>query len=259
MAHGSAQLGRFGGVTLVPDRHDDGTNVVRVPPSRLPLLLRPGVLRPPPGRVPSVSAWRCGSCGARSGLGRGRGRRHPGRVRPAGAPPTAVGATPPPRSARRRPRRPRRGQYRPRGARGGAGRGAHPDDMEFGCGATLAKWAAGGCRIHHLVLTDGAKGTWAPIRTWPSLVVGVRREQRDAADILAGGPAGRSASSTGPTVSCETGMVQRAGLPGDPARPPGRGPRARPVAAVPAPPRPPQRRLAPDRCGGGGPRSPVLR
>lgn len=37
--------------------------------------------------------------------------------------------------------------------------GAHPDDIEFGCGATLAKWAAAGCRIHHLVLTDGSKGT----------------------------------------------------------------------------------------------------
>ena len=38
--------------------------------------------------------------------------------------------------------------------------GAHPDDIEFGCGATLAKWAAAGCEINHLVLTDGAKGTW---------------------------------------------------------------------------------------------------
>ena len=38
--------------------------------------------------------------------------------------------------------------------------GAHPDDVEFGCGATLAKWAASGCVVHHLVLTDGSKGTW---------------------------------------------------------------------------------------------------
>jgi LmbE family N-acetylglucosaminyl deacetylase len=37
--------------------------------------------------------------------------------------------------------------------------GAHPDDVEFGCGATLAKWAAQGCTVHHLVLTDGSKGT----------------------------------------------------------------------------------------------------
>ena len=36
---------------------------------------------------------------------------------------------------------------------------AHPDDAEFQCGGTLAKWAAAGCVINHLVLTDGAKGT----------------------------------------------------------------------------------------------------
>ena len=40
--------------------------------------------------------------------------------------------------------------------------GAHPDDVEFGCGATLAKWAAAGCVVHHLVCTDGSKGTWDP-------------------------------------------------------------------------------------------------
>ena len=28
--------------------------------------------------------------------------------------------------------------------------GAHPDDIEIGCGGTLAKWAASGCTIHHL-------------------------------------------------------------------------------------------------------------
>jgi LmbE family N-acetylglucosaminyl deacetylase len=38
--------------------------------------------------------------------------------------------------------------------------GAHPDDIEFGCGATLAKWAAAGCSVTMLVLTDGSKGTW---------------------------------------------------------------------------------------------------
>lgn len=40
--------------------------------------------------------------------------------------------------------------------------GAHPDDVEFGCGATLARWARAGCRVHHLVLTDGSKGSWDP-------------------------------------------------------------------------------------------------
>ncbi|MEY2446664.1 MAG: hypothetical protein QOH79_140, partial [Acidimicrobiaceae bacterium] len=39
---------------------------------------------------------------------------------------------------------------------------AHPDDVEFGCGGTLAKWAASGCVVHHLVCTDGSKGSWDP-------------------------------------------------------------------------------------------------
>jgi LmbE family N-acetylglucosaminyl deacetylase len=43
--------------------------------------------------------------------------------------------------------------------------GAHPDDVEFGSGGTLAKWAAAGCSVHHLVCTDGAKGTWDPTPT----------------------------------------------------------------------------------------------
>lgn len=65
--------------------------------------------------------------------------------------------------------------------------GAHPDDIEFGAGATLAKWAAAGCQIHHLVLTDGAKGTWDPERDPASLVAARQDEQREAARRLGGG------------------------------------------------------------------------
>ena len=36
--------------------------------------------------------------------------------------------------------------------------GAHPDDVEFGCGATLAKWADGGCVVHHLDLHRRIEG-----------------------------------------------------------------------------------------------------
>ena len=65
--------------------------------------------------------------------------------------------------------------------------GAHPDDIEFGCGATLAKWAAGGCRIHHLVLTDGSKGTWDPSADIDELKRLRRAEQLEAARLVGGG------------------------------------------------------------------------
>lgn len=62
--------------------------------------------------------------------------------------------------------------------------GAHPDDVEFGCGATLAKWAAGGTVVHHLVCTDGSKGTWNPDADIVELVRVRQEEQRDAARAL---------------------------------------------------------------------------
>ena len=62
--------------------------------------------------------------------------------------------------------------------------GAHPDDVELGAGGTLAKWAAAGCQVHILVLTDGAKGTWDPARDPTSLVATRQDEQREAARRL---------------------------------------------------------------------------
>jgi LmbE family N-acetylglucosaminyl deacetylase len=64
--------------------------------------------------------------------------------------------------------------------------GAHPDDVEFGAGATLAKWAAAGCVIHHLVCTDGSKGTWNPDADTTALIAVRRDEQREAARRLSG-------------------------------------------------------------------------
>src|SRR6478735_346068 len=64
--------------------------------------------------------------------------------------------------------------------------GAHPDDVEFGAGGTLAKWAAAGCVVHHLVCTDGAKGTWDPEADIAALVVVRQAEQRAAARRLSG-------------------------------------------------------------------------
>ncbi len=64
--------------------------------------------------------------------------------------------------------------------------GAHPDDIEIWCGGTLAKWAAAGCTVHHLVLTDGSKGTWDGDRDVASLVATRQEEQREAARRLGG-------------------------------------------------------------------------
>jgi LmbE family N-acetylglucosaminyl deacetylase len=61
---------------------------------------------------------------------------------------------------------------------------AHPDDVEFNAAATLAKWAAAGCVVHHLILTDGSKGTWNVDEDIPMLVKQREVEQRAAAAAL---------------------------------------------------------------------------
>ena len=53
--------------------------------------------------------------------------------------------------------------------------GAHPDDIEFGCGGTLIKYAGKGAHLELLVMTDGGRGGSPRVR---------RREQRDAARVL---------------------------------------------------------------------------
>ena len=62
--------------------------------------------------------------------------------------------------------------------------GAHPDDIEFGCGGTIAKWSAEGAVVHHLVCTDGSKGTWNPDADTAALVQSRQVEQRNAASAL---------------------------------------------------------------------------
>ncbi len=62
--------------------------------------------------------------------------------------------------------------------------GAHPDDIEFGCGATLAKWAGAGCEVSLLVCTDGSKGTWDAGADTVQLVAHRRQEQSEAARRL---------------------------------------------------------------------------
>jgi LmbE family N-acetylglucosaminyl deacetylase len=85
--------------------------------------------------------------------------------------------------------------------------GAHPDDIEFGCGATLAKWAAGGATIHHLVCTDGSKGTWDAEQDPAALVVQRQQEQRDAAAALGAG--GEVVFLGWPDGELDSGLRQR--------------------------------------------------
>jgi LmbE family N-acetylglucosaminyl deacetylase len=85
--------------------------------------------------------------------------------------------------------------------------GAHPDDVEFGCGATLAKWSAAGTVVHHLVCTDGSKGSWDPSADTASLVVTRQAEQRAAANAL--GARGRCVFLGWPDGELDSGLRQR--------------------------------------------------
>ena len=62
--------------------------------------------------------------------------------------------------------------------------GAHSDDIEFGCAATLAKWADAGAEVHLCVCTDGSKGTWDASADLGALVARREDEQHEAAKIL---------------------------------------------------------------------------
>lgn len=61
---------------------------------------------------------------------------------------------------------------------------AHPDDPEFFCGGTLAKWCAAGSEIIYLILTNGNKGSDDPEMTPQKLAMIRREEQHAAADVL---------------------------------------------------------------------------
>jgi len=68
---------------------------------------------------------------------------------------------------------------------------AHPDDPEFFCGATLAKWAREGHHITYLLLTCGDKGfnpTTDPAMT-PDRLCAIRHEEQYAAAKVIGAQA----------------------------------------------------------------------
>jgi LmbE family N-acetylglucosaminyl deacetylase len=84
---------------------------------------------------------------------------------------------------------------------------AHPDDIEFGAGATLAKWAAAGCQLFHLVCTDGSKGSWDPDEDQAKLVALRQEEQRAASRALGG--TGECIFLGWPDGELESGLRQR--------------------------------------------------
>jgi LmbE family N-acetylglucosaminyl deacetylase len=61
---------------------------------------------------------------------------------------------------------------------------AHPDDPEFFCGATLARWAAEGAHLTLVLATSGDKGS-SDLNITPAQLVAMREaEERAAAAVL---------------------------------------------------------------------------
>jgi len=61
---------------------------------------------------------------------------------------------------------------------------AHPDDAEFTCGGTVAKWCAQGWTVYYVLATSGDKGTHDTALTSQELAAVREQEQRDACRIL---------------------------------------------------------------------------
>lgn len=61
---------------------------------------------------------------------------------------------------------------------------AHPDDIEFGCGGTVARWADEGQEVFFLLATSGDKGSDDPEYDSAKLMETREAEQRAAAEVL---------------------------------------------------------------------------
>jgi len=60
---------------------------------------------------------------------------------------------------------------------------AHPDDLEFGVAGTAAKWAANGCEVTYVIITDGNAGSHEEGMTRERIAEIRREEQRAAAAV----------------------------------------------------------------------------
>ena len=61
---------------------------------------------------------------------------------------------------------------------------AHPDDAEYGCSGTVAKWCRQGMDVVYILCTDGSKGSGDPSMTAQRLVEIRHNEQEAAARVL---------------------------------------------------------------------------
>ncbi len=61
---------------------------------------------------------------------------------------------------------------------------AHPDDIEFGCAGSVARWVAEGERVVYCIVTDGSAGSNDPAQSRPQLLATRRAEQIAAADVV---------------------------------------------------------------------------
>ena len=63
---------------------------------------------------------------------------------------------------------------------------AHPDDLDFRVGGSMAKFAAMGADVHYLILTDGDKGSGLK-EVQGKVLAGIRKKEQRAALRIIGG------------------------------------------------------------------------
>ena len=61
---------------------------------------------------------------------------------------------------------------------------AHPDDAEFLCAGTVAKWCDQGWTVYYVLVTSGDKGTHDPSLSHQALAALREQEQREACRVL---------------------------------------------------------------------------
>jgi len=65
---------------------------------------------------------------------------------------------------------------------------AHPDDQDFTVAGTLAKWAAAGCEVMTVVITDGSAGSNDPLHAagYKPTLASIREQEQRAANAILG-------------------------------------------------------------------------